>query len=478
MGKIIKEIDLSNLPRHIDGHQKNRIDWNNSVGEICKFKYDDIEGYVEIIAYMQNTQMITIRYKDRYDTLAMSHFRDCGIGKILKLKTNEFKIEIGTVIKDNKRDITIIDREYRKDKKGRGKKWYKYKCNNCPNEDWIEESLLLNGSGCNVCCKPSRKVLVGYNDIATTDPWMIPYLANPEDAYKYTNKSGKKIKFKCQNCKYERLLKICYVYKTKRVTCPKCCDGKSYPNKFMFNILEQLNMNFIPEYHPEWINNRYYDFYIPDKQLIIEMDGGLGHGIKDNTMNKQSKEEQLEIDNYKDLKAREHNIKVVRINCDYNQVKCRFNFIKDKIINSELYDILNLCNVNWNTCDEYANSSLIFKICDFYEVNKNHMSKLDISKLFKIDVTTLYNYIKIGEELGVCSLKSDYMKNRKSNCKCIINITTGDIFESLSECEKKSMELYGVKMVADNISKNIKNNKTYKGFKFKFISWEEYYENK
>ena len=106
------------------------------------------------------------------------------------------------------------------------------------------------------------------------------------------------------------------------------------------------------------------------------------------------------------------------------------------------------------------------------------MSKLDISKLFKIDVTTLYNYIKIGEELGVCSLKSDYMKNRKSNCKCIINITTGDIFESLSECEKKSMELYGVKMVADNISKNIKNNKTYKGFKFKFISWEEYYENK
>ena len=91
--------------------------WNNSVGEICKFKYDDIEGYVEIIAYMQNTQMITIRYKDRYDTLAMSHFRDCGIGKILKLKTNEFKIEIGTVIKDNKRDITIIDREYRKYKK-------------------------------------------------------------------------------------------------------------------------------------------------------------------------------------------------------------------------------------------------------------------------------------------------------------------------------------------------------------------------
>ena len=34
MGKIIKEIDLSNLPRHIDGHQKNRIDWNNSVGEV------------------------------------------------------------------------------------------------------------------------------------------------------------------------------------------------------------------------------------------------------------------------------------------------------------------------------------------------------------------------------------------------------------------------------------------------------------
>ena len=47
MGKIIKEIDLSNLPRHIDGHQKNRIDWNNSVGEICKFKFISWEEYYE-----------------------------------------------------------------------------------------------------------------------------------------------------------------------------------------------------------------------------------------------------------------------------------------------------------------------------------------------------------------------------------------------------------------------------------------------
>ena len=47
MGKIIKEIDLSNLPRHIDEHQKNRIDWNNSVGEICKFKFISWEEYYE-----------------------------------------------------------------------------------------------------------------------------------------------------------------------------------------------------------------------------------------------------------------------------------------------------------------------------------------------------------------------------------------------------------------------------------------------
>ncbi len=39
--------------------------------------------------------------------------------KLLNKYTGKFKIEIGTIIKDEKRDITIIDRKIRKDKKAK-----------------------------------------------------------------------------------------------------------------------------------------------------------------------------------------------------------------------------------------------------------------------------------------------------------------------------------------------------------------------
>ena len=49
-------------------------------------------------------------------------------------KTIEFKVEIGQIFKDDKRDIVITNREYRKEKHGKSMvnvKYYKYTCNIC-----------------------------------------------------------------------------------------------------------------------------------------------------------------------------------------------------------------------------------------------------------------------------------------------------------------------------------------------------------
>ena len=43
-----KWIDLSNLPKKI-WTGKECINWEKSIGYKCKFKYDDIEGEVEIV---------------------------------------------------------------------------------------------------------------------------------------------------------------------------------------------------------------------------------------------------------------------------------------------------------------------------------------------------------------------------------------------------------------------------------------------
>ena len=107
----------------------------------------------------------------------------------------KWKYEIGdNIIGETKNhaaiiDLTIVDKKIeqkklkKKDRKSGyqnlNEKWYKYHCNICNNEDWISESnLVYSHVGCNVCGFNSQKVLVGYNDIATTAPQLIKFLKN------------------------------------------------------------------------------------------------------------------------------------------------------------------------------------------------------------------------------------------------------------------------------------------------------------
>ena len=52
-------------------------------------------------------------------------------------------------------------------------------------------------TGCPVC--KGKKVLVGYNSVADTDPDIVKYFANPDDAYKYTRLSNKKVLWRCDH---------------------------------------------------------------------------------------------------------------------------------------------------------------------------------------------------------------------------------------------------------------------------------------
>ena len=138
MSKVERWIDLSDLPKwgkHGEARE-GTINWSKSVGCKCKFKYDNIEGEIEIVNYNKDSKKLTIKYLD-YDLFEIfyGHFQQCKLGKMLKVLTNEFKVGISQNLKDGKRDITIIDRQYRKDKTGQNKKWYKYHCNKCGNED-------------------------------------------------------------------------------------------------------------------------------------------------------------------------------------------------------------------------------------------------------------------------------------------------------------------------------------------------------
>lgn len=94
----------------------------------------------------------------------------------------------------------------------------------------------------------------------------------------------------------------------------KSCGRMTLPEKFICEYLQIKNINFVQEYSVQWLNiKKYYDFYLPSYNTLIEYDGDYWH--------KNSLEEcenDLQINNYKndrlkDRIAHELGYKLIRI---------------------------------------------------------------------------------------------------------------------------------------------------------------------
>ena len=107
----MRKVFIENLPRKWERGREG-IDWTNSIGYKVDFIYDNVKDTLEIIDYIKDNKHVVLKYKNNKLSIYVSSFKNAQLGKLLKKVTNEFKIEIGTKIKDDKRDITIIDRKY------------------------------------------------------------------------------------------------------------------------------------------------------------------------------------------------------------------------------------------------------------------------------------------------------------------------------------------------------------------------------
>ncbi|WP_297419326.1 hypothetical protein [Clostridium sp.] len=316
----------------------------------------------------------------------------------------DYKYQIGNIITDVKFGKLKILEQIRinsnsKARPNKTTKGYKYECLNCGNIDTISEYNLSHHQGCNVCCKPTNKVLVGYNDMWTINPDLASLLANPDNGYKYTQNSNVKVDWECPNC--GNIIENKTIHNVNRygISCPRCSDGISYPEKFMCSVLEQLKIDFKNQLSKKdfnWCDKYKYDFYfkLNNKEYIIEMDGEWHN--KDNNLNGQTKEESKEIDNYKNELADEHNIEVIRIDCDYGHINNRLKYIKNNIINNVIINkLFNLNIVDWNKCHEFACCSLVKIVCDLWNSKKYNTTK-DISNIIHLNKKTINEYLKLG----------------------------------------------------------------------------------
>lgn len=244
--------------------------------------------------------------------------------------------------------------------------------------------------------------------ISITHPDLVQYFYNKEDANIYTFGSNKKVQMVCPHCratKYQSPNQLTM----QGFSCSACSDGISYPNKLIFNMLRQLNIPFQNEINKAtpgfgWIQDRCrYDFYIEHggNKYFIEADGGW-HRYQD-VKNR---------DNTKDVMANEHNIEVIRIDCNYKATSTRHNIIKNNILNSKLSNIFDLSCVDWELCEKYANTNLINVACDYW--NNGITSVLQISRLMNMSRNTIASYLKIGANIGICDYALKKSRSHRS----------------------------------------------------------------
>lgn len=410
-----KKINIDILPRkYYQGREV--IDWEKSVGYTLEVIYGDIDTKIKIERYNKQNRKVVILWNDIQKEMYTGHIADCKFGSLFGTYNSEYRFQMGDRIQKDNLDIIITGQYYDKEHHHRN---YKFKCNICGFDAnsicykngiivdyYIDEYNIDKIKNCPCCV--NQIVQPGINDIVTTNIWMLDYFEDKEMATKLSYGSTIKINAICPCCNNTiKDTPVHRIYANKKITCKKCGNSASYPERFMIALLSKSKVvkNYKTQYSPNWckfpfgnnIRKGIYDnkFVVDGKKYIVETDGYFH--FFDNIMNGQSAEESKLIDENKDRLAMEHGYDVIRINCFPSTIKK----ITEEIEKSGLLEIIKLKNVDFDEIDKEAQSSKIIDICNYY-MEHNVKSIQEIADIFHIGYSTAQRYLSVGNKHGWC----------------------------------------------------------------------------
>ena len=416
MIKYLKEsntTDLSNLAK-----RGKLYDWKSSLGKSVPFFYRGTSGilYIKELDPVKS-QNVIVTYNNIDYSLKKSQVTKCELGKLFNFSTvNNYRFSVGEEIYDNNRNYLVLERLRMTERRYKG---YRMRCLTCGNDFEIREGNYNKGDRCPYCS--GHKILAGFNDLWTVRPDIAIDLTNPEDGYKYLPQSNKKVDFTCHICHSHLGYKtISDVYRNG-LRCNSCGDKVSYPNKFLYNFLFDLGVDFSTEVVFDWckfpsfndanvIVSGRYDALIKNNNTIIEMDSGLGHGNKVYTNSGKTPEEDIYKDQCKTTLAKENGYNIIRINCCYYDMTNQFKACRDGIINSTLNDMYDLSLIDWNSIDARCQKSILLDICNLYELGK---SSGEIANILDKDLSSVIDYLHKGTEIGMCTYIPYKQRKRK-----------------------------------------------------------------
>ena len=191
----------------------------------------------------------------------------------------------------------------------------------------------IAGNKCPICS--GRKVLAGYNDLATTHPELIkewhPTKNKGISFFDISSGSNKKVWWRCEK---GHEWKSVIHSRCSGCGCPICKEElkTSFPENAFFFYLKLIYKDSIKSYKADWLGRMELDIYIPSLNIAIEYDGQAWH----NDTEKDIKKNKLCI---------EHGIRLIRIRepkCPYiDAEKIVLEDVNDEKIEQAILMLLN-----------------------------------------------------------------------------------------------------------------------------------------
>lgn len=270
----------------------------------------------------------------------------------------------------------------------------------------VSESSLRQGGKC--AYKRSLRIFEG-NSLYSIEETR-SNIINIEEAKKTAIKSNKKMDFKCSECGYVKNMQVSKLT-NRGFSCPNCNKKTSYGELFILSYLQIKNIKFKYQYRDNSLENRIFDFYLPEEDIYLEVMGEQ-HYKKNNSWYKTATEQ----DEDKKEWAKRNNKKLLMLDCR----ESNFEFIKNNINNSVLPSIT---KEEENIID-MINKNRYYPIKKIEEYYKKYRTFAGIEQEFNISPATAY---KIFRDNGNKTL------GKKKKMKCLNN---GKIFNSVTEAAK------------------------------------------
>lgn len=459
-----KYIDLNQFVHNKQG----KISWKGCIGLTVEFFYNDKRHEIKILERINKDYL-----KIMIDDIVIDKAHTTKITGLMfdnLLYEPNYFYNVGDIINEK---LEVVKQCQLQKKTVKGSisvncKGYLCRCLIDGYEFTITEFDLKNSHGCPVCS--NHIIIKGVNDISTTDPELVSLFVDENDAYCHSRSSDSKAEVICPYCGTKKIMRIAELTKHGYVTCEKCSDGISYPNKFAHELFSQLSkqyVNYQSEYSPDWAGRLRYDNYIElfnGNKIIVEMDGGYHYAKNYDYLTKN--------DSYKDKLAEEHKIMMIRIDCNYLKVGQRYDMVKTNL-SKALKDFFDLSEVDWDKCNEFGISNKLIEVLNYYQ-NNPKLGLTEIARDCNISMPTLYEYLYTGEGLGLCTYiraDSNRIKNSKPIAMYDSNMNLIGVYKSSKQISEMFPEL---NLKHRQIRNCATNNKSYKNYIFKFTTYEEY----